>query len=281
MEIKLITTNVTTSGGGVGFRLLGNVEIAKPKPILFGTTTSPKQTVGFKFNNVETTVNSNDEGYFELYRDSDEPITQFGKGTNYGGLKTLNLSNLDTSQVTNMSNMFYACKGLTSLNLSNFDTSKVIDMSDMFTYCSGLTSLDLSNFDTSQVIKMSGMFTACMGLTSLDLSNFDTSKVSGMNYMFSNCSGLTSLGLSNFDTSKVTDMYGMFFNCNKLASLDLSNFDTSQVTSMGRMFYGCKSLREITINDEASADKLRTQIQADLNKTATWNPTTKEITIPE
>ena len=38
MEIKLITTNATTSGVGVGFRFLGNVEIAKPKPILFGTT---------------------------------------------------------------------------------------------------------------------------------------------------------------------------------------------------------------------------------------------------
>ena len=29
MEIKLITTDVTTSGGGVGFRFLGNVEIKK------------------------------------------------------------------------------------------------------------------------------------------------------------------------------------------------------------------------------------------------------------
>ena len=280
MEIKLITTNATTSGVGVGFRFLGNVEIKKG-PTIFGTTTKPKQTVGFRFNNVETTVDSNDDGYFELYRDSDEPITQFSKGTNYSLLKTLNVSNLDTSKVTHMQSMFYGCRSLTSLDVSKWNTSQVTDMSDMFTYCSGLTSLDLSNFDTSQVIKMSGMFTACMGLTSLDLSNFDTSKVSGMNYMFSNCNRLTSLGLSNFDTSKVTDMYGMFYNCNKLASLDLSNFDTSQVTSMGRMFYGCKSLREITINDQASANKLIDQIQADLNKTATWNTKTKKITIPE
>ena len=111
MEIKLITTDVTTSGG-IGFRFLGNVEIAKPKPTIFGTTTDPKQTVGFKFNDVETQVDSNDEGYFELYRDSDEPITQFGKGTNYGRLKTLNVSGLDTSQVTNMGRMFYNCRGL-------------------------------------------------------------------------------------------------------------------------------------------------------------------------
>ena len=76
MEIKLITTDVTTSGGGVKFRFLGNVEIKKT-PILFGTTKKSYQTVGFRFNDVETTVNSNYGGYFELYRDSDEPITQF------------------------------------------------------------------------------------------------------------------------------------------------------------------------------------------------------------
>ena len=137
-------------GGGVKFRFLGNVEIKKG-PTIFGTTTKPKQTVGFKFNNVETTVDSNDEGYFEVYRDSDEPITQFSTGTNNNLLKTLNVSNLDTSQVANMSNMFYACMGLTSLDLSNFDTSQVTNMSDMFGGCMGLTSLDVSNWNTSQV----------------------------------------------------------------------------------------------------------------------------------
>ena len=229
MEIKLITTNVTTSGGGrVGFRLLGNVEIAKPKPTIFGTTIDPNQTVGFNFNNVETTVNSNDEGYFELYRDSDEPITQFGKGTNYGRLKTLNVSGLDTSQVTNMGAMFWSC--------------------------SGLTSLDASKWNTSQVTGMGGMFTGCMGLTSLDLSNWNTSQVTDMGSMFSDCSGLTSLDLSNWDTSKVTFMYGIFSHC--------------------------ISLRTIKINNETSAYKLIDQIKKDLYKTATWDSTTKEITIP-
>ena len=171
MEIKLITTDVTTSGGGVKFRFLGNVEIAKPKPTIFGTTIDPKQTVGFKFNNVETTINSNDDGYFELYRDSDEPITQFSTGTNNNLLKNLNVSNLDTSQVTNMSNMFYACMGLTSLDLSNFDTSKVTNMSNMFEWCSKLTSLDLSNFNTSQVTTMDGMFIGCESLRDIKIND--------------------------------------------------------------------------------------------------------------
>ena len=278
MEIKLITTNVTTSGG-VGFRFLGNVEIKKT-PTIFGTTTSPNQTVGFKFNNVEATVDSNDDGYFELYRDSDKPITQFSKGTNYYFLKTLNVSNLDTSKVTNMYDMFYSCRGLTSLDVSKWNTSQVTNMGSMFSGCSGLTSLDLSKFDTSQVTNMSGMFTGCMGLTSLDLSNFDTSKVTNMYGVFMDCSSLTSLDLSKFDTSQVTSMGPMFNGCRGLTSLDLSNFNTSKVTNMDSMFNGCTSLRTITINDEASANKLIDQIRTDLRKTATWDSTTKEITIP-
>ena len=78
------------------------------------------------------------------------------------------------------SDMFNGCSGLTSLDLSNLDTSNVTDMYRMFYNCSGLTSLDLSNFDTSKVTNMGGMFQGCYGLTSLDLSNFNTSKVTNM-----------------------------------------------------------------------------------------------------
>jgi surface protein len=48
--------------------------------------------------------------------------------------------------------MFSDCSGLTSLNLSNFDTSIVTDMRFMFQGCTSLKSLDLSNFDTSKVV---------------------------------------------------------------------------------------------------------------------------------
>ena len=196
MEIKLITTDVATSGGGVKFRFLGNVEIKKG-PTIFGTTTKPKQTVGFRFNDVETTVNSNDEGYFEVYRDSDEPITQFSTGTNNNLLKTLNVSNLDTSQVTNMSNMFYACMGLTSLDLSNWNTSQITNMTGMFGFCSSLTSLNLSNWDTSQVTDMHNMFEFCSKLASLDLSNWDMSKVTNTTDMFFYCSALKTVKMTN------------------------------------------------------------------------------------
>lgn len=95
--------------------------------------------------------------------------------------------------------MFFNCESLTELNLDNINTSNVTDMSGMFSGCSGLTLLDVSNFDTAKVTTMCDMFSSCTRLTSLDLSNFDTSKVTDMAFMFYECTGLTSLDLRSFD----------------------------------------------------------------------------------
>lgn len=101
-------------------------------------------------------------------------------------LTSVDVSKLDTSNVTNMYFTFTACSGLTSLDVSNFDTNKVTNMAYMFSGCSGLTNLDLSNFNTSSVTDMSTMFNFCDKLTSLDISNFTFDKVIGYNGMFYN-----------------------------------------------------------------------------------------------
>ena len=167
----------------------------------------------------------------------------------FNKMTSIDLSALDTSEVTNMNGMIGGCSSLKSLDVSKFDTSQVTDMSYMFGGCSGLTSLDVSNFDTSQVTDMSRMFAYCRSLTSLDVSKFDTSKVTDMSSMFYGCSSLTSLDVSKFDTSQVTSMSGMFEDCNGLTSLDLSNFDTSQVTSMSGMFSECSSLTILDLSN--------------------------------
>ena len=161
----------------------------------------------------------------------------------FNKMTSIDLSALDTSEVTNMFGMFGGCSSLTSLDVSNFDTSKVTNMSSMFSSCSSLKRLDLSSFDTSQVTSMSGMFHLCNSLTSLDVSNFDTSKVTDMSGMFSGelitPMNIEEINISNFDTSKVTNMSYMFYECSSLKSLDLSSFDTTNVTNMSAMFCDC------------------------------------------
>ena len=164
-------------------------------------------------------------------------------------LTTIDLSGWDTSNITDMGNMFQQCWGLTSLDLSNFNTSNVTNMNGMFRECSSLTSLNVSSFTTIIVDSMSSMFNGCNSLTSLDLSNFNTSNVTGMSYMFKGCASLTSLDLSNFNTGNVTNMTTMFDTCRSLTNLDLSNFNTNKVTNMGEMFKLCLSLTSLDLSN--------------------------------
>ena len=139
-------------------------------------------------------------------------------------MTSIDLSALDTSEVTDMRDMFYGGSSLPSLELRNFDTSNVTNMGFMFYECSSLTSLDVSNFDTSNVTNMGFMFSGCSSLPSLDVSNFDTSQVTNMNCMFNSCSSLTSLDVSKFDTSQVRYMSGMFCDCPAGNTVDQTKF---------------------------------------------------------
>ena len=163
---------------------------------------------------------------------------------------TLDLTGLDTSNMTSMTYMFYNSNSLKSINLSNFNTSKLLYANNMFNGCTSLESLDLSNFNTSKVTNFSNMFRDCQKMKEINLSNFDTSSATTFANLFHNCSSLTTLDLSSFNTNKVTYMGSMFYNCSSLTSLDLSNFNTSNVINMGYgMFYNCKSLKELDLSN--------------------------------
>lgn len=118
-------------------------------------------------------------------------------------VESIDLSGLDTSNVTDMFYMFCDCSRLVSVNMSGVDTSNVTNMMGMFAGCSSLTNVDVSGFDTSNVMDISGMFGGCSSLTNIDVSGFDTSNVKNMCSMFGNCSSLVSIDLSNFDMSRV------------------------------------------------------------------------------
>mgnify|MGYP003293709474 CR=1 FL=1 len=80
---------------------------------------------------------------------------------------------------------FYGCSSLKDLDLSGFNTSNVTDMSEMFHNCSNLNEITFGEyFKTNNVTTINSMFNGCSKLTSLDVSGFDTSKVINMGYMF-------------------------------------------------------------------------------------------------
>lgn len=107
---------------------------------------------------------------------------QYGDATI--GLKSVDLGELDTGQVTDMSEMFSGCLGLSNLDVGSFDTSGVLDMSHMFADCRVMESLDMSGFDTGNARSISDMFYRCSQLENLDLGNFDMSLENPVEGMF-------------------------------------------------------------------------------------------------
>jgi len=149
-----------------------------------------------------------------------------------------------------LSNLFSMMWSLAEIeNLAYFDTSNVTNMSNLFRWTAGLTSLDVGNWNTSNVIDMNNMFSGASGLTSLDVSNWNTSNVINMNSLFEDVGNLISLDVSNWDTSNVTDMFNMFADASALVNLDLSGFDTRNVTNMDDMFARTIKLRQLTLGE--------------------------------
>lgn len=177
-----------------------------------GTTTITADSGYDGLNNVEVTTNVASGGMYAPRKISFSAYM----GTELNA----ETSNLDTSNLTSMANMFSQCFYLTSVDTSNFITNNVTNMYRMFYDCGKLTTPNLTSFDTSNVTLMHEMFYNCTTMKdTLDLSSFNTSKVTNMNSMLYRCGATTIIFGENFDTRNVTDMGSMMFHCGSLANL--------------------------------------------------------------
>ena len=167
-------------------------------------------------------------------------------------IKKIKITNLDTSNVEDMSYMFAASpyeQSITAdpIDLSGFNTSKVTNMQGMFSG-SHFPFIDIRHFDTSNVTNMESMFADLHKVTSLDLSGLNVKKVSNIQYIFSGSNDLQSLNLSGWELDSITNMSFMFNGLKQLISLNLTAFTTKNVTNMSYMFFGTKKLANLNLS---------------------------------
>ena len=215
-----------------------------------------KTTLTFYYDDQRATRTGKSWGIEETKKEGDDTFPAWA-GTSFRSDSVTTRVVFDASfrdfRPTTTARWFYKYLALKQIEgLEFLYTSEVKDMSGMFYRCSGLTSLDLSHFNTQNVTSMSVMFAGCSGLTSLDLSHFNTQNVTDMRYMFSYCSGLPSLDLSHFNTQNVTDMIEMFKGCSALTTI---NSNTAwQCPDSYSMFADCWQLTGAVTYDENETD---------------------------
>ena len=71
--------------------------------------------------------------------------------------------------LTNCHQMFVGLSNIEEIDVTEFDTSHVTELSKIFLGCESLKYLDLSGFDTSKVTDVSGTFSKCTDLKNLEI----------------------------------------------------------------------------------------------------------------
>lgn len=155
---------------------------------------------------------------------------------------------IDSSEVTDFSNMFNRCSNLTSIPY--LDTSKGTSFSNMFYNCNNLTTVQ--QIDSSECTNFSYMFAYCTNLAEVPL--LDTSKGTNFNCMLGYCSKLTSI--PQLDTSNGTNFSTMFNGCDNITTIPQLN--TSKGTNFSYMFYNCPNLIEVPHLDTSSGTNFST-----------------------
>ena len=213
---------------------------------------------------------NNDVSYSKSLLDAWNPSNTSAYRLYGGDNKLIYAPNIDTSNVTNMADMFRNCHSLTSVPLYN--TSNVTNMQNMFVDCPLLKSVPL--FDTSNVTNMGYMFQSCKRL--ITVPAFNTSNVTNMQNMFQSCESLTSVPA--FDTSNVTNFESVFAYCNKLKTIEGISFKSFSSSTMNNYYIFGRiensSIRKAVFKDIGYQS---TAVQFNTEYIRNWGVNTDEI----
>lgn len=168
-------------------------------------------------------------------------------------LTYIDVSNWNTSKVTSMKSMFqvgdnYKGNGQLKdiIGLGNLDVSNVTDMTCMFYGAGQMTYYDISNWNVSKVESMNHMFGDNFSLRTLDLSRWDVSYVKTMYCMFDDNINLKTIGdVSHWNTTSLIDVGGWIngatsFVGDNYGTMDLSGWNTSNLKTAAEMFRGAQ-----------------------------------------
>ena len=216
-EIHLTVYNVE---GKFNRRIIGNEFYRTPSEVIVNGEnrgSSKFAELEFGYNNVTIKFGENINTCADMFR-------------GLYGIEEITIKSFINLKPVSMNHMFAYCDiYMKKIIFKNIDTSEVTDMNNLFFKSTALEEIDLSEFNTASVTSMNQMFSYCENIKVIDASSFDTSKVTSMFDMFGYCSNVVYLDLSSFNTQNVKVFQGMFISCSQLKYLDIGHFDFSSI----------------------------------------------------
>ncbi len=161
---------------------------------------------------------------------------------------------VDTSNLTNMSNMFERTKLFNDPSISRWKTSKVTSMSRMFRDAESFnqpleTNAALNYWNVSKVTHMIAMFKGTKAFNG-SLAGWDTASCTDMQSLFED--SIFNQSVNHFDVRKVKDMSYMFSD-NLAFNQSIDNWRTDKLVSMSYIFEGATAVKNIDLSKRSSA----------------------------
>ena len=123
--------------------------------------------------------------------------------------ESISLGDINTSKITDMSELFHYSKRDNFTGIEKWDVSNVTDMTAMFFRVKSFNG-DISNWDVSNVYSMAGMFFGAESFNG-DISKWDVTRVEDMLMMFNKASSFNQ-DLSSWNVSNAKFMDYMFID---------------------------------------------------------------------
>ena len=168
-----------------------------------------------------------------------EAVNEWLKNEELAEIKHGHISNWDTSEVTDMNNMFSYISSFNQ-DLSSWDVSNVTNMKSMFDGAEEFNQ-PIGDWDVSNVTNMKSMFDDAESFNQ-PIGCWDVSNVRDMSFMFLDAESFNQ-PIGDWDVSNVTDMGCMFMNA-KSFNQPIGNWDVSNVTNMDSMFDNAESFNQ-------------------------------------
>ena len=135
-------------------------------------------------------------GYVEEWKIGDK---------NNNKIQSIDFSNFDDSQVTNIDYLFYGCSALEEINFENFQTKGVGNLNHVFENCKSLKSLDLTNIKLIEdgIQQMTQLFYGCSSLEFINMTSFNGKNVNNAELFLRGTKSLKKLILYNAEVSDI------------------------------------------------------------------------------
>ena len=214
----------------------------------------------YTFNTLRIKPNDDPYQYHPKSRDELRAIIEEKLQEN---TEELNLTDVDVSNITDMSKLFEDLQSVKRINCEDWNTSKVTDMWHLFYNCFKLEEINVRGWDVSNVEDMTGLFMFCSNLKRIyGIEKWKTSSLKRAVSIFNRCVNLTEIDLSSWDSINIEYTNFMFLRCVKLKDIyGLEYWETPNLKNYRDMFEGCKKLNPKSYNMWPSQFKTQYEIK--------------------